>query len=257
MTPGMVSFMKPGMMSFRFRDEAELEREHHMITDAVGQLVKPEPPSHSLCTCEQCAGGFISPRTARTLEWIAYKVHALLTIREATEGAGAALVDNFTSPVVLFMRPALVVAMRAYNIPRLAYMAVLNYARVCFSRERSAVPTAAHICSFNPAEVSASTAKAYFLVWDGTLASVMVPLLEIAARLKTMPPEGWLQDATIYGLLFDWWSKYFNEEQLLQLERELQTLPKCDNDERWGFIRAHLGWLDDWGNAGERFITVK
>lgn len=74
---------------------------------------------------------------------------------------------------------------------------------VCFSRERSAVPTVAHICSFNPAEVSASSARAYFLVWDGSLAAVMVPLLEIAARLKSMPPQGWSQDAPIYGLLLE------------------------------------------------------
>jgi hypothetical protein len=189
------------MICLRFGDEVELGREDRMVMDALNRLVHPETPSYSLCTCGQCSGGFISPRTARILEWIAKNVYALLTIREATKGAGSALVDNATSPVVLFMRPALVVAMGAYHVPRLAYMTVLNYIRICFSRDRSEVPTMAHICSFKPAEVSASTARAYFLVWDGKLASVMVPLLEIAARLNTMPPAGWPQDAAMYGLL--------------------------------------------------------
>ena len=120
-------------------------------------------------------------------------------------------------------------------------MAVLNYVRICFSRERSAVPTVAHICSFNPAEVSASTARAYFLIWDGTLPAVLVPLLEIAQRLKRVPPDGWPQDFMMYGLLPEWWSKHFNVEKLAELETELQTLPKCDNDERWGFVGASLG----------------
>ena len=35
--------------------------------------------------------------------------------------------------------------------------------------------------------------------------------------------------------------KYFNVDQAKELEAELQRLPKCDNDERWGFIRAKLG----------------
>jgi hypothetical protein len=82
--------------------------------------------------CGRCTGGFISPRTARILEWIANRVYALLAIREATKGAGSALVDNAISPVVLFMRPALVVAMGAYHVPSLAYMAVLNNVRMCF-----------------------------------------------------------------------------------------------------------------------------
>jgi hypothetical protein len=252
----MASFMKPGMTLFRFRDEEELEREHQMIICAVNQLVQPEPPTCSLCSCEQCIGGFISPRTARTLEWIADKVYDLLTVREATKGAGAALVDNLASPVVLFMRPALVIAMHSCCVPRLAYMAVLSCVRRCFSREHRAVPTVAHICSFDPAEVSSSTTRAYFLVWDGTLASVVVPLLEIAARLKSMPPKSWPQDAAIYGLLFDWWSRYFNVEQLAELETELRTLPTCGNDERWGFVKAQLGLLNDWGHTGETFVTV-
>jgi hypothetical protein len=91
----MASFMTPGMTLFRFRDEEELEREHQMIIRAVNQLVQPEPPTYSLCSGEQCIGGFISPRTARTLEWIADQVYDLLTVREATKGAGAALVDIF------------------------------------------------------------------------------------------------------------------------------------------------------------------
>jgi hypothetical protein len=69
----------------------------------------------------------------------------------------------------------------------------------------------------------------------------MVPLLEIAGRLKSMPPQGWPQDAAIYGLLLEWWGKHFNVEQAKELEAELERLPKCDNDERWGFIRAKLG----------------
>jgi hypothetical protein len=242
--------MKANMICFRFGDEVELGREDRMVMDALNRLVHPETPSYSLCTCGQCSGGFISPRTARILEWIAKNVYALLTIREATKGAGSALVDNATSPVVLFMRPALVVAMGAYHVPRLAYMAVLNYIRICFSRERSEVPTVAHICSFNPAEVSASTARAYFLVWDGKLASVMVPLLEIAARLNTMPPAGWPQDAAMYGLLVEWWSKHFNAKQLTELETELQTMPKCEHDERWGYVRAQLGVGRWWGACG-------
>jgi hypothetical protein len=60
----------------------------------------------------------------------------------------------------------------------------------CFIREQSAVPTVAHICSFSPGKVSASSARAYFPVLNGSLAAVTVPLLEIAARLKSMPPRG-------------------------------------------------------------------
>jgi hypothetical protein len=44
-----------------------------------------------------------------------------------------------------------------------------------------------------------------------------------------------------YGLLLEWWGKYFNVGQAKELEAELERLPKCDNDERWGFIRAKLG----------------
>ena len=242
-----MAYMKPGMVSFRFLNQADLDREDGMVTDALARLVRPQTSAVSLCTCGRCIGGFISPRSARTLEWIASNVHALLTIREATKGAGSDLVRSATSPVVLFMRPTLVVAMNVHDLPRLAYMAVLNNIRVCFSRERSAIPTIPHICSFDPAEVSAITARAYFLVWDGTLASVIVPLLEIAARLKTMPPDGWPQDAEMYGLIYEtWWNKHFNGEQVTKLETELQNLPRCGNDERWGFLRAKFD-LEDRG----------
>lgn len=47
----------------------------------------------------------------------------------------------------------------------------------------------AHICSFNPAEVGAGTARAYFPMWDGRPAAVMISLLETAAKLKTMSPQ--------------------------------------------------------------------
>ena len=56
-------------------------------------------------------------------------MYALLTIREETVGAGTAVVHNATFPVVLFMRPALVVAMGSYHVPRQAYIAVLGYIR--------------------------------------------------------------------------------------------------------------------------------
>jgi hypothetical protein len=54
----------------------------------------------------------------RTLEWIASKVYTPTTIREATVDAGTAVVHTATSQVVLFMRPALVVAMGLYHVPR-------------------------------------------------------------------------------------------------------------------------------------------
>jgi hypothetical protein len=115
-------------------------------------------------------------------------VYTLLTIREATVGAGPAVVHNAAFPVVLFMRPASVVALGSYRVSRQACIAGLEYLRVCFSCERSAVAAMAHACVFNLAEVSVSSARAYFLGWDGSLAAVMVPLLKIAARLKNMLP---------------------------------------------------------------------
>ena len=227
-----MTYMKPGMVSFRFSNQSDLDQEDRRITDALARVVQPETSAVSLCTCDQCTGGFISPRTARTLEWIANNVHVLLTTREATEGRGLDLVKPATSPVVLFMRPTLVVAMSVYEVPRLAYMAALNYVRVCFSHDQRAVPSIPHICSFDPAEVSARNARAYFLVWDGTLASLIVPLLEIAARLKIMPLQGWPQDAEMYGLIYEqWWDQRFNREQLIKLEAEIQRLLKCGNDE--------------------------
>jgi hypothetical protein len=65
----------------------------------------------------------------------------------------------------------------------------------------------------------------------------MVPLLEIAARLKSIPPQGWPQNAPIMGCC---WNGGGNVGQAKELEAELERLPKCDNDERWGFIRAKL-----------------
>jgi hypothetical protein len=156
----------------------------------VNQLVRPEPPPYRLCSCEQCAGGFITLRTARTFEWIANKVSGLLIVPEATVDAGAAVVDHFTSPWMLFMRPILIIAMHSCCVPRLACRAVLSCVRRCFSCEHRAVPTLAHICSFDPLQKAAlALSRAYFLVWDATLASVVVPVLEIAARLKSMPSE--------------------------------------------------------------------
>ena len=35
--------------------------------------------------------------------------------------------------------------------------------------------------------------------------------------------------------------KYFNVDQAKELKVELERLLKCDNDGRWGFIRAKLG----------------
>lgn len=152
----------------------------------MNQLVRPEPSPYRLCSCKQCAGGFITPRTARTFEWIADKVYDLLIVPEATVDAGAAVVDNFTSPGVLFMRPTLTIAMHSCCAPRFASRAVLSCVRRCLSCEHRAVPTLAHICSFDPAEGSSSTASAYFLVWTGSQCR----------------PRGWPQDAAIYGLIF-------------------------------------------------------
>jgi hypothetical protein len=60
----------------------------------------------------------------------------------------------------------------------------------------------------------------------------MIPLLEIAMRLKSMPPQGWSQDAAILHIAG------IVREALH--EAELERLPKCGNDERWGFRRAKL-----------------
>jgi hypothetical protein len=71
-----------------------------------------------------------------------------------------------------------------------------------------------------------------------------------------MPSEDWPQDAAMYGLLEEWWSKHFNAKQLTELKTELQTMPKAGNDERWGYVRAQLGLADSGEHAGETFVTA-
>lgn len=53
-----------------------------------------------------------------------------------------------------------------------------------------------------------------------------------------------------------WWSEYFNAEQFSELETELRILSQCCDDERSAFVSAQLGLSNDWGHAGETFVTV-
>jgi hypothetical protein len=111
---------------------------------------------------------------------------------------------------------------------------------VCFSRERGVVPTVAHICSFNLAEVSVSSARAYFLVWGWQSSGGYGSLVRNCRKIEEHAALGLATGRSNYGLLLEWWGKYFNVGQAKELEAELERLPKCDNDERWGFIRAKL-----------------
>jgi hypothetical protein len=88
------------------------------------------------------------------------------------------------------MCPALVVALGSYHVSPQACIAGLDCIRVCFSRERSAVPAVAHICVFNLAEVSASSARAYFLGWDGSLVAVMVSLVKNCHEIEEYVASG-------------------------------------------------------------------
>ena len=61
-----------------------------------------------------------------------------------------------------------------------------------------------------------------------------------------MPLQSWPQDAEMYGLIYEkWWDQHFNGDYLTKLEAELHMLPKCGNDERWGFLRAKFDSEDD------------
>jgi len=133
--------MKPGIASIRFlwRSRAWWARSYdqgchkrvgpskYCLRVKAANPTKSQPSVFCLCTCGQYTDGFISQRTARTLEWDAARCTPYSQSIKATVGAGTAVVHNATFPVVLFMRPALVVAMGSYHVLRHAYIAMLDY----------------------------------------------------------------------------------------------------------------------------------
>jgi hypothetical protein len=152
---------------------------------------------------------------------------------------GSALIKNALSPSVLFMRPAFFQAMRASSKPRLAYVAAVKYVQFCLGSRM--VPTVENIC-IAVAQITAASPRAYFRVWDGALGAVLVPLLDLAARLwRDMLIEIGVADLwKVYGVPEEVWKEHFSLDEVGRLDGEVQALPECANDGKWGFVRARL-----------------
>jgi hypothetical protein len=173
-------------------------------------------------------------------------LHHFLLIRETPRDVDgrtevtSGLIHNAISPIVLFMRPAFFQAMRASSKPRFAYIAVMRCVQICLSS--GAVPNEECICGINY-DITATSPKACFRVWDGTLAAVLVPVLDMAARLwLEMPTRDGIADLwTIYMFQEALWKEHFSQDEVRRLDREARALPPCANDRKWGFVRARLG----------------
>ncbi len=182
------------MKPHRYYSETQLREEKEKIRVAKAELVQvccsrkasiqqllinfqPDPFAISNCTCNGCIGDFISPRTAIVLEWAAHMLSGLLRMREqdiSQANTEAPLVQNPESPTLLFMRPALFYAMRASSRPRKAYIAAMDRVLVCLGPGKRQLPNKENICALS-GDPCAISPKAYFQVWEGELAAILVP----------------------------------------------------------------------------------
>lgn len=128
------------------------------------------------------------------------KVYALLTIRESNGrcGYGSGAQRDFSGCAVHAPCAGCRHGFVPCTSPRLYRYAGLHTAYASVVSEAQYPPWPIFARSTLPRSVSARP-KLTFWYGDGSLAAVMVPLLEIAARLKSIPPQGWPQDAPIMG----------------------------------------------------------
>ncbi|KAI1144865.1 hypothetical protein F4825DRAFT_445331 [Nemania diffusa] len=171
------------------------------------------------CTCGQCIGGFLSPRTRSALLYQAEIQHATLNEFPGRAFSGPDWVE-LNDDVLGYLDEAVRENLKTNKSMRQGFINMCDHIASCLRKKR--LPDTATVLDFYREEVSEwPPVTRNYLQRGGTVAAVAMMLIE-----RAIESEAWDSDGS-YMEIFD---------------DEVSQLPTCRNDYEFGFVHGMCGY---------------
>ena len=177
------------------------------------------------CTCGECLGGFLSPRMTFALLCQAEVLHDQLNM-DLGDLTGAEWCD-WRDVYIQHMPPHVRANLVTNKSLRQGFTNLFNHVASCLRSKQ--IPRTEMVLQALDAASEWPPCTKNFLQRGGTVASVLLTVIEVAMDQDEMTGDGFHQEA---------------------FQDDIDKLKSCRNDNEWAFVRRQCGFGDDRGSLG-------